>query len=385
MKNLALFSPLKLNHQIDLKNRLFLSSIGLDLATKEGCCSEELVQFYKKIIDGSVGMIKIGNSTVSPSSRLHEKGLALYNSAQADALKPIFEYGRQHHVLVVVQLQHYGAQGASRYTHLPLFSPSGQPCLKMRAKFPHDITVEMSVLDIEKVIDEFAHAAWLVQQAGGSAIQIQAANGYLISSFLSPYTNRRMDEYGGSPQKRALILKKIIQAIHHKTQGKLNVFVRLGIDDGFDDENGQKPEYLEQVVKDLESLNVSGIECSMCIGETFHKFLSGYDLTIKRRLFSGTQLIKSFTQYIPIGCTGLVTSIEDAEQLLSQYNLDYIGMSRALFADPQLLNKFNQQIPVNQCRFDGFCFRDKSNPALDRVYCCVNPEYLRDPNVKYEK
>lgn len=384
VKNFTLLSSLPLNNGLLIKNRLFLSSIGLDLADKRGMFSSELFNFYKKVIDGSVGMIKIGNATVSSSSRLHERGLILYDLDHARALKPIIDYGEQHNTLVVVQLQHYGAQGSSQYTNTPLFSPSGKYCSKMHKKFPSNQVVTMSISDIENVINDFVHAAFLIHKVGGKAVQIQAGNGYLISSFLSPYTNQRTDEYGGSPQKRALILNKIIQGINIKTNGELNIFVRLGIDDGFDEDIGQKPEYLQLVIEDLEKLNVSGIECSMCIGETFYKFLQGYNPNIKKRLFAGAKTIKSFTHKIPIGCTGLITSIEDAEQLIKEYNIDYIGMARALFADPQLMNKFFQKIPINYCRFDGFCFRDKSNPNLSNVYCCVNPDYLRDPEIKYE-
>ncbi|KFA59210.1 hypothetical protein A9G48_08125 [Gilliamella sp. wkB18] len=384
MNDLILLSPLHFENGISIKNRLFLSSIGLDLAKPTGECSEELINFYKKIIDGGVGMIIIGNSTVSPSSRLHERGLALYEWKHAQALKPIFEYAHQKNVLVVVQLQHYGAQGSSKHTNCPLLSPSGQFSQKMKKKFPEDKVIEMSISDIENVIEEFAHSAWLVQQAGGKAIQIQAANGYLISSFLSPYTNKRTDDYGGTPKKRALILIKIIEAIQVKTKYNLSIFIRLGIDDYFDNEEGQKPEYLEEVIHELEQLGIDGIECSMCIGETFYKFLSGYNQNSKNRIFSGASKIKSYTTKIPVGCTGLVHSILDAEEQLHKYKLDYIGMARALFADPKLLSKFFEKREINACRFDGFCFKDKSNPKLDRVYCCVNPDYLRDSQTKYE-
>ncbi|MEO4091748.1 NADH:flavin oxidoreductase [Acinetobacter pittii] len=384
MKDLIFPSSFTLKTGLRVKNRIFLSSIGLDLADEDGKCSVELVDFYKKIIDGSVGMVKIGNATVSSSSRLHKRGLGLFTLEHVNALKPIIDYGNEKNSLIVIQLQHYGAQGSSQYTSSPLLSPSGKSCSRMMNKFPHDQVIEMTTNDIENVINEFIYAAWLVYQAGGKAIQIQAANGYLISSFLSPYTNQRTDEYGGSPQKRGLILKKIIEGINIKTKGKLHIFVRLGIDDGFDNDIGQKPEYLQSLIKELENLNVSGIECSICIGETFHKFLQGFNLKIKQRLFAGARTIKSYTKKIPVGCTGLVTSIEDAENLLKEYNLDYIGMARALFADPQLLNKFYQKIPVNHCKFEGFCFRDKSNPILDRVYCCVNPDYLRNSEIKYE-
>ncbi|MEW6484876.1 MAG: NADH:flavin oxidoreductase [Pseudomonadota bacterium] len=381
---MKLFSGLQINQGIFLNNRLFFSSVGLDLANEDGSFSDELYSFYKNMIDGEMGMVNIGNSTVSPTSRLHATGLALYNSKHAKGLEPIISYAAQKNVLLVIQLQHYGAQGSSRRTGTPLLSPSGQHCKKMARKFPDDAVAVMSQEQITDVINDFAHAATLVKKAGGKAVQIQAGNGYLISSFLSPYTNHRDDEYGGSDKNRGRILFEIINEIQLRTNNELTVFVRLGIDDCFDEDVGQKPHFMKFIVQELERLGVAGIECSLCIGETFNRFLNGYDQSIKNRLFEGSKLIKTYTTKIPVGCTGLVSSIDDAESLLKQYKLDYIGMARALLADPKLLPKYKENIQGHICRFDGYCFRDKSNPELDRVYCCVNPEYLRNPLIKYE-
>lgn len=382
--DMKLFDGLQVNKNITLKNRLFFSSVGLDLATEDGLFSDALYSFYKDMIDGGMGMVKIGNSTVSPTSRLHAAGLALYNSKHAKALEPIINYAAEKDVLLVIQLQHYGSQGSTKHTGVPLLSPSGQYCKKMTRKFPDDTIMAMSLESVRQVINEFAIAAMLVKQAGGKAIQIQAGNGYLISSFLSPYTNHRCDDYGGNDRNRGRILIEIIQEIQLRTNNELAIFVRLGIDDCFDEDIGQKPEFMRCIVEEMEKLGVAGIECSICIGETFGRFLNGYDQSIKNRLFEGAMLIKSFTSTIPVGCTGLVRSIDDAGSLLQQYKLDYIGMARGLLADPKLLPKYNANVPGNVCRFDGYCFRDKSNPELDRVYCCVNPDYLRNPLIKYE-
>lgn len=382
--NMKLFDGLQINQKIHLKNRLFFSSVGLDLANEDGNFSDQLYSFYKNMIDGEMGMVTIGNSTVSPTSRLHATGLALYNSEHAKALKPIIDYAAQKNVLLVIQLQHYGAQGSSLCTGVPLLSPSGQRCKNMARKFPGEAVVVMSREHIRHVVNDFAHAATLVKQAGGKAVQIQAANGYLLSSFLSPYTNQRDDEYGGSDMNRARILFEIIREIQLRTKNELEIFVRLGIDDCFDEDMGQKPQLMKLIVQRLEKLGVAGIECSICIGETFNRFLSGYDQAIKNRLFEGARLIKTYASTIPVGCTGLVRTIDDAESLLQHYKLDYIGMARALLADPMLLPKYNKNVQGHVCRFDGYCFRDKSNPNLDRVYCCVNPDYLRNPLIKYE-
>jgi len=378
-----LFEKILLNPVTSLKNRLFFSSVGLDLANLDGSFSKELYSFYKKMIDGDVGMVIIGNSSVSPVSKLHEKGLAIYNKTHAEALRSIISYAEMNNALLVVQLQHYGAQGSSQQTGLPLFSPSGRHCKSMSKKYPDDKVTEMTLGNIIQVIDEFANAATLVKEVGGKAIQIQAGNGYLLSSFLSPYTNKRSDDYGGNEENRGRLLIEVIEEIKRRTNNELMIFVRLGIDDCFDENIGLKPQHMEYIVGKLESLGVTGVECSMCIGETFHRFLRGYDENIKKRLFDGAGLIKTFTSTMNVGCTGLVNSIQNAEYLIKKYRLDYIGMARGLLANPNLIPEYRANIIGDSCRFDGYCFRDKSNPDLDRVYCCVNPDYLRDSKIKY--
>jgi len=372
-------SPLTISQRIFLKNRVYFAPMGIDLATSDGSLSEEMLTFYKRVINGGCAMVVLGNSSIAPSTRLHARGLCLHSDTNVEKLAPLVEYGQQHDCPVVVQLQHYGAQGSTQFSGQPLLCPSRKA---LSGRTGTDSLVEMSVEDIDAVCDQFAEAAGRARRAGAKMVQLQASNGYLLSSFLSPWTNHRSDAYGASPLKRARFLLEVIERIHRGTAGNLDVCVRLGIDDCLGDD-GQRPELLEEVVAALADAGVSAIMCSITIKETFRYMLSAHP-AVQRQFVEGVRLIKSFTS-LPVGYAGFIGSMQEAEAQLLQGHCDLIGMSRALFADNDLINKSlaGHADQVTQCRFEGNCFRDKSNPQIDRVYCCVNKHYKRPAHIHY--
>lgn len=366
-----------LGRHLNLKNRVYFAPMGIDLG-REGCLTPQMLTFYKGIIDGGCAMVVLANSAVDASTRLHEGGLCLYEQRHAHHLAPLIDYGRENACPVVVQLQHYGSQGDLARSGGVLLAPSRAVGSRSRRG-----TRVMTHEDARSVCAQFAHAARLAQQAGARMVQLQASNGYLLSSFLSPYSNRRTDRYGGSPLRRARLLLEVMDAIVEATQGGIDISVRLGIDDCLGDK-GQQPALLEQVVPALERAGVAALMCSAAIKETFHYMLRA-DPRVHAMLVHGVKHIRELTS-LPVGFAGFTGSLAQAEALLELGVTDLVGMSRALFADNDLVNKSLQGKPgsVHACRFEGNCFRDKSNPQLDRVYCCVNDRYKRPASIRYD-
>ncbi|WP_400770686.1 hypothetical protein [Methylosinus sporium] len=374
-------APLRLG-RLSLKNRVYFAPMGLDMADECGGMSEPLEQFYNDVIDGGSAMVVLGNSSIDPSTRLHERGLCLHDATHARRLEPLLAYGASRNCPIVIQLQHYGAQGSTRLTGLPLLVPSAPKNHSRRAPGEYRTSRIMDVHDIAEVRRQFVNSARLAQSAGAEMIQLQASNGYLLSSFLSPYTNRREDAYGGSALRRARLLLEVVDDIHAATRGGVDVSVRLGIDDCLGSE-GQEPHLLGGVVRALERVGVAAIMCSISIRETFHSLIHPTP-EMRRRLIEGVRHIRAQTS-LPVGFAGFTASIEQAESLLAERTADLIGMTRAIFADNDLVAKSlaGNQSTVEACLFDGDCFHDKGNPALDRVYCCVNPKYKRPDHIRY--
>jgi len=357
------------------KNRLYFSSLGMDLCDEDGFPRPEFFTVYQSLMDGGCGFGFLGNASVDADARYNSRGLRLTSPAHAQALRPLFQAARERDFLLGVQLQHYGPQAMPSDQGI-ILSPSGMASASILNTFPQARAVAMSNEQILRCIDQFSAAARHAQQAGASLIQIQASNGYLVSSFLSPKTNRREDEWGGSPVKRARLLLSIVEGIRKATGDEVAITVRLGVDDGLGEE-GQHAALLGDVVVALEASGVSAITCSVGISETFRFFFKNKE---KAQAMSreGCRYLKSFVR-IPVGFTGSIADVAQANEIIGCGDADFVGFGRAMLADNHFIAKelAGRKDLVMRCKGDAFCFRDKKEPMAERVYCCVNPDYRR--------
>ncbi|WP_341959431.1 NADH:flavin oxidoreductase [Pseudomonas sp. RC10] len=368
--------PLTLKNGLTLKNRLFFASMGVDLADESGRVTPALIDFYRGILSGGCGLAFLGNTTVSAESRLQARGLGLFEQGQQASLKPLLQMAAQLEVPLGVQLQHYGGQGVLTDSDQALLTPSAIPCARTASLYPDYRVQAMTEVQIAQVVDDFGNCAWRAWSAGARIVQLQASNGYLLSSFLSPRFNQRTDHYGGNEENRSRLLLQIIRAIRLRTSDSLAITVRLGIDDLLGDQGLQFTE-LGETVQALCNSGISALECSFGVGESFGRLLT-YSQDIDDYLQCAVKTIKA-SATVPVGYAGFIASLDKAERLLADGVCDLAGMSRALFADNALIAKTLQgrSNEINRCLWDGKCFGDKSNPHLSRVHCCVNPAYLR--------
>lgn len=359
------------------KNRIFFAPMGIDLANRDGTFSDALFDFYSGIIDGGCGFLVLSNASVSPDSILQPNGLRLYTENQAQSLEKIVAQAHANNTLVGVQLQHYGSQGVTTYTRgKELLSPSGIPCAALKKKDSRYRVRAMTLEDIETVKAQFAESARLAERSGTKLIQLQASNGYLLSSFQSPLTNLRTDQYGGDAVARGLFLREIIAAIRATIKPTTLLSLRLGVDDYLGGQGTVATDF-EALIPMYEAAGIDLIETSICVADSFSA-LSGDAPEVSALLQSATRTIKSYAS-VPVGFAGLVKSVEDAEAILRAGVADFVGMARALFADNDLIIKTltGRRDEINWCLWDGKCFKDKYNPRYERVYCCVNPKYQR--------
>lgn len=361
---------------VRLRNRLFFASMGIDLANDDGSLSAPLFDLYRGVAEGGCGFVMLGNATVSPDSVFQPRGLRMYGQAHAEAAGRLVKMCAEAGAVVGVQLQHYGAQATA--THIAgraLLSPSGIASPAFEARDPHYRVRAMSPEDIATVKRQFIDAASMAANAGARLIQLQASNGYLLSSFLSPHTNRRSDGYGGSPETRARLLLEIVEGIRARVGERVVLSVRLGVDDGIG-ARGSVPADFKGVVPMLERSGVDLIEVSIGTAETHYN--AGKTDAMRSYIAGAVSAIKAFAT-VPVGFAGLTGSLQEAEALIASGTCDFVGMARALFADNDLIKKTleGREQEIQRCRWDGKCTSDKLDPRYARVYCCVNPKYLR--------
>lgn len=370
-----LFQPLSLRG-VTLRNRIFFPAMGIDLAHDDGTFSDELADFYRQLARSGCGLVVLSNATVSPRSILQKHGLRLFDAGHVAALRGFLSGGAGDDAAIGVQLQHYGGQATTVHTGLSLLTPSGIGSPPLMKRDPNYSAKVMSQADINEVIREFAHAAALAAEAGARFVQLQASNGYLLASFLSPYTNQRDDAYGGSPERRARFVAEVVAAVREAIGPDRALGLRIGINDCIG-EHGIKAADFVNVAPMLEAAGVDLFEASISIAESFHQLIERTD---ERQAFLEQEvaIFKNFAK-VPVGFAGFVDSLEKAERYVATGLADTVGMARALFADEGLIQKTlaGRVESVNRCLWDGKCFKDKSNPAYGRVYCCVNPRYKR--------
>lgn len=378
-----IFTPLLINNTV-IPNRIYFSPFGIDNANTDGTISAPLENFYIEIAKGGCGLVMLSNCSVSPNSILKPRGLRMYKVLHADILKNVIKKVECYGGILGIQLQHYGAQAVTTYSEMDLLSPSGISCEYYKKKDSQYRVREMTLEDIDNVKSQFINAALLSANAGVKFIQLQASNGYLLHSFMSPYTNKRQDIYGGSHENRARLLIEIIQEIKSHLKNNIILSATIGIDDCLG-KKGIKPEDYKILMPLLKQSGVDVLTTSISIAETFSSLINRTHLS-EKNLHQSVKKIKEFaSSTIPIGFSGFNQSLESAEELISNNITDLVGMGRSLFSDNDLILKSidGDHNKIYQCLWDGNCFKDKSNPLLDRVYCCVNPKYKRPDFIKY--
>ncbi|EMT5587328.1 TPA: hypothetical protein U2M30_003890 [Providencia stuartii] len=366
-----LLQPISFGEDIITRNRIYFSSIGFDLCDLMGRPLPEFFDVYDSMMDGGCSFGFLGNASIDPTSQYTDRSMKLVSDEHANDLLPIFTSAREKNFLLGVQLQHYGVM-ANQNKEIHNIS---DPLLVVG-----DVTF-ITEEKIESFINQFISAACLAMNVGAPSLQIHAANGYLISSFLSPRTNRRNDKWGGSPIKRARILLEIIRKIRAAIGQKMAIFVRLQIDDGLGQE-GINIDMLSDVIIAIEDAGANAVISATGIAETYSKFLGDKDYTLNISRKAGRYFKQRVN--IPIGFAANIDSLQLADEIVGSGDADFIGFGRAIVADhhfviKELSGHFDQ---VNRCLWDSFCLLDKKEPQADRVFCCVNPQYLRPQHIQ---
>jgi len=326
-----LFSPLTIK-SVTLKNRIVVSPM-CEYSSVDGFANEwHLVHLGSRAVGGA-GLIITEATAVSPEGRISPDDLGIWKNAHLDKLKSIVSFIHKHGSVAGIQLAHAGRKASftAPWKGAEQLKPGNggwQTVAPSALPFNEGNTIPeaLSPDGILKVIEDFRAAAQRAVSAGFKVIEIHAAHGYLIHQFLSPYSNQRTDEYGGSFENRIKLLLEIIEAIQSVWPPQLPLFVRISATDWYDGGwNEQDSIRLAAILKDK---GVDLIDCS-----------SGGNIPgVKIPLKPGYQvhlsaLLKKETGILT-GAVGLITGAEQAENILEKGEADLIIMAREMLRDP---------------------------------------------------
>lgn len=243
MASPSLFDPLELRGLL-LRNRMVLPPMCQYRATgHDGLPTDWHLMHYGARAAGGFGLIVIEATAINPEGRISPNCLGLWNDEQSDAFKPIVKFAHSQGARIGVQLIHAGRK-ASTYPALPgnpdgsvPISEGGWQTKAPSALSAFDLTppVALSTAEIEQVVADFVAAAQRAVTAGFDTVQIHAAHGYLLHQFLSPVSNQRDDDYGGSLDNRMRLTLEVISAIRAVLPDSLPLMLRISATDWLED------------------------------------------------------------------------------------------------------------------------------------------------------
>lgn len=381
-----LFSSGKIGNLV-LKNRIVMEPLAMGVAESNQTVGEAYFEYLKCRADGGVGMIILENTRIDDQHGVAATCQAsVARDEQIEPLRRAVDMLHSKEVVVFTQLHHPGRETFSNLNgNEPVWSSSSKSC-GVCGQETHEMTTE----EVERIIDLFIEGAIRSKEAGCDGVELHGAHGYLISQFLSPYTNQRKDRFGGSFENRLNFVKEIIMGIQKKCGADYPIGIRLTVDELLAP-NGVK-EYLTiddgvEVCKRLEALGVVYINVSNGIYESFNSLSE--PMTYEQGCRSERIRRVKEAVNIPVIAVNMVKEPWFAEKMLEDELVDFVGLGRAVVADPQWANKAKEgrECDINRCISCTFCFEtlvSDTIAGIGPVKCAVNPVAGRETKYTFE-
>lgn len=413
MKYDMLFSPMKIGN-LKIKNRIVMAPMLMGFGQFNGNATDKMIDYYEERAKGGTGLIITEITRVNDLSGASSFGqLAASNDRNIESMHKLAERVHEHGAKIFVELHHPGRQNVNlmmntvpisvlcdkilpgnSYSRLlygsivplgkklvekDLFFKTVSPSKTERSKFSESANKELSKKQIKKIISQFAESALRVKKSGCDGVELHASHGYLIQQFLSPATNRRTDEYGGSLENRMRFLLEIIDGVREKCGRDFPLIVRLTVDEMYE-KIGQKGKgyTLAEGLKMAKILNDKGIDAidvSSAGYDTFNYWLepTTFECGWRKNLAEEVKKVVD----IPVIAANLIRSPEQAEKQLQEGIQDFVSLGRPHIADPYWAAKAasGRENEIKRCVCCLYCFESMMNGAYigDNGHCSVNP------------
>ncbi len=338
------FSPLTLPNGAVIPNRLAKAAMEENMADGDHAPSDELLRLYQRWADGGVGLMITGNVMVDRRAMTGPGGVVLESSQYKNRFEAWSRTARSRGAAVWMQINHPGRQMPAAMGQETL-APSAVSMDLGRFSKQFAAPREMSAADIADIQARFVRTAVLAEQFGFDGVQIHAAHGYLISQFLSPITNRRTDQWGGSIENRARLLLDIVREVRASVGPVFAVAVKINSADfqrgGFSaDDAKQVVAMLNPMGVDLIELSGGSYEAPAMHGQT----RDGRTLAREAYFLEFAKDIASVAQ-MPIMVTGGIRRLQVAQQVIDG-GVHMAGIATALAINPNLPNEWQRGLPT---------------------------------------
>ncbi len=387
----SLLSPGRIG-SMELRNRIVMTAMGSNLCNPDGTLNERIKAYYEARARGGAAMVIMGSVSISwPIGSANACQVAISDDRYIEGFADIARRIHGHGGRIALQLQHAGVTAmndiaAGRSLLVPSVPKEGggesdigptlteeeatamaRPFVQPTSKLDYH---EATAADLAWVCTQFADAAERAKKAGIDGVEIHAAHGYLISNFLSPSTNHRSDDYGGSLQNRARLMVEVIQAVRERVGRDYPVWLRL---DGFEflkPEGITTPDAIAAarlaVKAGVDAINVSAYaDPDRAIG-----FTEAHATHVPGQFVPFATAIRAAVD-VPVLTAGRIEP-ELADRLIGKGQIDFVCMGRKLLADPELPNKLKEG-RAQEIRPCIYCYTCISQIFVNKhVRCAVN-------------
>ena len=348
-----LFTPIAIG-PLTVPNRFVRSATHEFMADDEGNVTESQVELYRRLAEGEVGLIITGHAFVQPSGKASPRQTAVYDDRFIEGLARIPAAAHRYPSSIFLQIAHAGRQTKTRLCGCVPVSPSAvyDPVWKV---MPRELTGE----EIRSLIDDFVSGGVRAKRAGFDGVQLHAAHGYLISSFLSPHTNRRSDEWGGPVENRARVLLAALRGVKAACGEAFPVIVKLNSTDFL--EGGLTVEDAVRIARLLEAGGIDAIEVSGGMAESGRGSVwAGLRSEADEGYFVENAARIKQAVHVPVFGLGGIRTLAVAEKIVEDGRADLVSLSRPFIRDPFLVKHFREGLAAgSECISCNKCFNPR--------------------------
>jgi 2,4-dienoyl-CoA reductase (NADPH2) len=375
---------------LELRNRILMTPMGSNLAETDGHVGPRLQRYYEARAQGGVGLLVVGVGAISwPAGACNPNQVAISDDAFLPGLQELTRRVHAHGARIAIQLQHAGKVAVRDLVEgRPLLVPS-MPSAKGAGDLLNDLTpqeIEEFVAnlsgprptlrvathdDIRALVEAFAAAAERARRAGFDAVELHAGHGYILSSFLSPASNTRDDEYGGPLENRARLLCETLRAVKQRAGRDFPVWFRMDAVE-FRTEGGITLEDAARTAQLGEAAGADAVHVSAYADSTSGVAFTDAPLVHRECGYVDFAARIKREVDVPVIAVGRIEP-EQADRLLADGRADFVAMGRKLLADPELPRKLaeGRAEDVRPCIY---CYTCVAQIFVNRsLYCAVNP------------
>lgn len=364
-------SPLTIGGVV-IRNRVFSSAHGTGFAT-EGLINQRHIEYHRARARGGIGLIVIEATSVDSSPLMGggSRNAGLRNSAD-DVIPGYRALSAAVHAegaRIFCLLSHSGRNSVMSPDGRSPVAPSSIPMDRTR-DIPHALEIE----EIRAIVEAFANAARRCREGGLDGVELSFTHGNLVQQFLSPSSNKRQDEYGGSEERRLRLAREVLQACRIAVGPDFPMGIRFSadelIEDGYRLNDGLRYATLMQEWGSLDFIDVSaGTNSDMRSRSAHYPTISSPAHPLVHLAAAVRKVVT-----VPVFCIGKISTLEEAEEILVNQSADMVGMTRAHIAEPAIVRKTNEGRPedIRECIYcNESCFARQQR--FGDITCVLNP------------